>query len=179
MAGLDQGEDFFSDDDFDTLPQNALDELEQNAILYTQHQTQATLIIGNPQSSDYGDGLGDDDLDDAVVIDEAQNLPEGLHPLQSRAEGPSTQREQFRQIHYARQNSVNSLPTRLPVQQLNSPGRQFSQYMPEQLADEGHSTTQSEETIKQAGTDITVETLQKQIQEVCLYYHVLLVLLRK
>lgn len=73
MAGSDDGDDFFSDDDLDDLPQNVLDDLENKAIQYTQYQ--ATQALQNPRASDYGDDLDDDDLDDAIVVDEAQVAP--------------------------------------------------------------------------------------------------------
>ncbi|POS85650.1 hypothetical protein EPUL_002776 [Erysiphe pulchra] len=57
----------FSDDDLDKLPQDTFIELENKAIQYTQAQTQARLNAVS--TSDYGDDLEDDDLNDAVVID--------------------------------------------------------------------------------------------------------------
>ncbi|KAH8809166.1 DNA repair protein-like protein Rad26 [Xylogone sp. PMI_703] len=72
-AGNFDGDDF-DDDALDLLPANALEELENNAIRYTQAQTQA-VHLNAPPSSDYGDDFEDDDLDDAVVIDEAKSTP--------------------------------------------------------------------------------------------------------
>ncbi|RFU30308.1 hypothetical protein B7463_g6024, partial [Scytalidium lignicola] len=73
MEGNFDGDDF-DDDALDLLPANALEELENNAIQYTQAQTQAA-HLKPPPSSDYGDDFEDDDLDDAVVIDEARSTP--------------------------------------------------------------------------------------------------------
>jgi hypothetical protein len=60
--------DDFSDDDFDDLNANALAELENNAIQFTQAQqrTEST----QQASHDYDQDFDDDDLDDAVVIDD-------------------------------------------------------------------------------------------------------------
>ncbi|KAI0007692.1 hypothetical protein F4779DRAFT_591054 [Xylariaceae sp. FL0662B] len=57
--------DEFSDDDFDALNANALQELENNAIQFTQAQRKYEL---SQHESNYG--LEDDDLDDTVVQDE-------------------------------------------------------------------------------------------------------------
>lgn len=84
MAGHHDGEDFFSDDDLDTLPQNAFDELEQTAI----RQTQATQLIKGPPSSNYGDEFDDEDLDDAEVFDAAQGISlSGVSARASKAHG--------------------------------------------------------------------------------------------
>lgn len=70
--------DDFSDDGFDDLNDTTLQELENNAIQFTQAQhlgqtqtQQHTQLLNDPD--DYG--LEDDDLDDTVVIDEAAHLP--------------------------------------------------------------------------------------------------------
>ncbi|KAH8883094.1 hypothetical protein GQ53DRAFT_733010 [Thozetella sp. PMI_491] len=64
--------DNFSDDGFDDLNDLALQELEDNAIQFTQanhlRQTQASQVAPHY-------GLGDDDLDDTVVIDELAHKP--------------------------------------------------------------------------------------------------------
>lgn len=173
MAGLEQGEDFFSDDDLDALPQNALDELEQNAILHTQHQTQATLILGDPQSSDYGDGLDEDDLDDAVVIDKAQNISERRQSFHSLLVGPQSQREQFRRSRYGVHGNVDSLANRAPLQQFDTLRHLPHNHVAERIADDGVRLTPSVEASKQSEADITVEALQKQVQEVRLSCHLL------
>lgn len=68
--------DDFSDDGFDDLNDTVLQELENNAIQYTQAQKQAqSQAAPPPQSSAYEFGFEADDLDDAVVFDEsAQQL---------------------------------------------------------------------------------------------------------
>lgn len=111
MAGQDDDDDF-SDDGIDALPRNALDELENNAILHTQHQTQATQIIIAPPSSDYGDGFDDNDLDDAEVFDEAYGLPDRLQSLRPQIAWSVTQREAFRRGRYAGTNNSNTLADR-------------------------------------------------------------------
>lgn len=78
--------DEFSDDDFDELNVTTLQELENNAIQFTQAQQ-----LGPTQPVNDDDyGLEDDDLDDTVVIDEAAQLPV-RHSVerQSPAQGPS------------------------------------------------------------------------------------------
>lgn len=63
--------DDFDDDDFDELNDTTLQELENNAIQFTQAQKLAPTQAANEE--DYG--LEDDDLDDTVVIDGAAQLP--------------------------------------------------------------------------------------------------------
>lgn len=59
-------DEFFSDDDLDNLNPEVLDGLEHQAIQFTQHQQQVQY-----ESSDYGDDIDDEDLEDAeVVVDE-------------------------------------------------------------------------------------------------------------
>ncbi|KAL1879883.1 hypothetical protein Daus18300_001722 [Diaporthe australafricana] len=78
--------DDFSDDDFDDLNVTTLQELENNAIQFTQAQQ----LGPTQQANDDDYGLEDDDLDDTVVIDEAAQLPI-RHSVerQSPAQGPS------------------------------------------------------------------------------------------
>lgn len=63
--------DDFDDDDFDELNATTLQELENNAIQFTQAQKYVPTQIMNEE--DYG--LEDDDLDDTIVIDGAVQLP--------------------------------------------------------------------------------------------------------
>ncbi len=96
MAGYDDGDSVYGDDDLDALPEDALDELENNAILFTQAQTQAA-PIHHPPTSDYGDEFEDEDLDDAVVIDESRSTPAINHLYSQRTlPGKSSQQNHFR-----------------------------------------------------------------------------------
>ncbi|KAF2962948.1 hypothetical protein GQX73_g10618 [Xylaria multiplex] len=94
--------DDFSDDDFDTLNANALQELENNAIQFTQAQKAYeprdpappdTLQL--PPDISYHHHFEDDDLDDAVVVIQAAPLP---------APAPTPER-------------ISQLPSRIPHQQ--------------------------------------------------------------
>jgi len=166
MAGQDDGDDFFSDSDFDDLPHNALDELENNAILHTQHQTQATQIINAPPSSDYGDGLGDEDLDDAVVFDEAQGVPDRLLALQPSSGGPVPQREEFRKVRYGGPGSVSPLADRTLRQNRNLENCSVPQETPVIIRQNDAAQERQREASKEAEVDPMVEALQKQVQEV-------------
>lgn len=93
MAGHADAESNFSDDDLDDLPPNALQELENNAIRLTQAaNTQGRREV--PPSSDYGDDFDDEDLDDAVVIDEARSAPAIVPALHRANVSKASQREQ-------------------------------------------------------------------------------------
>lgn len=76
--------DDFDDDDFDDLNATTLQELENNAIHFTQAQKLAPTQAVN--EDDYG--LEDDDLDDTVVIDYAAQLP--VRPSVERQLPPPT-----------------------------------------------------------------------------------------
>ncbi|ATY66795.1 DNA repair Rad26 [Cordyceps militaris] len=76
--------DEFSDDGLDDLPENALREIENQAIQFTQAQAQLTQqqprssVDARAQQSDYG-WEEDDDLDTAQVVNDA-GLPVGRRP---------------------------------------------------------------------------------------------------
>ncbi|KAI9649565.1 hypothetical protein NHQ30_002145 [Ciborinia camelliae] len=102
MAPHEDGENNFSDDDFlNDIPADALEELENNAIAFTQAQIKA------PPSSDYGDEFDDDDLDDAIVIDEARSAPAVVPYVHRNNVNQATRQEQFRQQRYGDTNIVN------------------------------------------------------------------------
>ncbi|ESZ95526.1 hypothetical protein SBOR_4079 [Sclerotinia borealis F-4128] len=102
MAPHEDGENNFSDDDFlNDIPADALEELENNAIAFTQAQIKA------PPSSDYGDELDDDDLDDAVVIDEARSAPAVVPFVHRNNLNPVARQEQIRKQRYGDTNIVN------------------------------------------------------------------------
>jgi hypothetical protein len=140
MAGHhDDEEDYFDDDDLDALPNDTLIELENNAIQFTQAQTQAR--HKPPPSSDYGDDFEDENLDDAVVIDESRSTP-AIVPTYSRYNaGQTTQSEQFRQQRYGT-ISHPDLPTSVrpnnpPI--FNQPSRLPSHPLPSnRLVPQGH-----------------------------------------
>jgi hypothetical protein len=71
----------FDEFDLNDLPEDALDELESNAIQFTQaqHNAPSTSRVVAAAGSDYGDDFEDDDLDDNVVIDESRSTP-ALNP---------------------------------------------------------------------------------------------------
>lgn len=167
MAGQDDGDSYFSDSELDDLPHNALDELENNAILYTQHQTQATQLITVPPSSDYGDGFDDEDLDDAVVFDEAQVVPDRLLALQSQATGATTQRGQFRNGRYVGLGNIIPLADRTLKQNWTAE-KHSSQKKDALLSGQQNEARQNlqEGVAKEATIDPVIEALQKQVQEV-------------
>jgi len=94
----------FDDFDLDDLPNDALEELESNAIHFTQAQLneQASAHIVKRESSDYGDDFGDDDLDNNVVIDESRSTP---------ALNPSFQPRQSTQHNKLPQRSASKAPS--------------------------------------------------------------------
>ncbi|KAI0532070.1 hypothetical protein GGR58DRAFT_199086 [Xylaria digitata] len=94
--------DDFSDDDFDTLNANALQELENNAIQFTQAQKTYEHrdpvppgALQLPPDISYHHHFEDDDLDDAVVVVQDAPLP---------APAPTPER-------------ISQLPSRIPHQQ--------------------------------------------------------------
>lgn len=164
MAGFDDGEDpCWDDDDLDAIPGDQLAELEQNAIQFTQHQTQGAFTA--PPSSDYGDEFEDEELDDSVVYDESRGIPPQLQSLNTHRPGPSTQRELFRMQRYGAAGNVHEIQNRPPTEQWQSASKPVPQLIkrattavPAQLS----TTTNSSTTI-----DVhDVDNLQRQVQEV-------------
>ena len=105
MAGHGNEESFFDDNDLDVLPNDVLLELENNAIQFTQAQTNNANRPKAAPSSDYGDDFEDEDLDDAVVIDESRSIPAVVPILHRNVPGQATQQEQFRQQRYGEANN--------------------------------------------------------------------------
>ncbi|KAI0508839.1 hypothetical protein F5B22DRAFT_618925 [Xylaria bambusicola] len=104
--------DDFSDDDFDALNANALQELENNAIQFTQaqkpypRQEPPPLPAPQPRQDD-GYDYEDDDLDDAVVVVQDARQPKpALSPTRDRSA---------------------QLPTRIPLQQQQQQQQQRQQ----------------------------------------------------
>lgn len=152
MAGHDDGESAYDDDDLDDLPSDALVELENNAIQFTQAQR-----VKAAPSSDYGDDFEDGDLDDAVVIDESRSTP----ALRQTVPGPAIQHEQFRRQRYGMANNSN-----LANRQRYNPPPKFneSSRLPSgpivQHADKVEQGTGEQA----AGSDVL--SLQRQVEEV-------------
>lgn len=158
MSAQEYGEDFFSDDDLDTA---AFDELENNAIQATQAQTQALRAAPQQQSSDYGaPDLEGDDLDDAVVVDEARSTPSIIPILQKN--GVAQAQERFR----SQEDGVTQSATQSQRKQIASiPPRQTIPYHP------SPSIPRDESMRAQQGSQVDTSNLgalQKQIQEVLL-----------
>ncbi|KAK6953763.1 hypothetical protein Daesc_003725 [Daldinia eschscholtzii] len=93
--------DEFSDDDFDTLNANVLEELENNAIQFTQAQKKYEQSQSQSQSqTQFVDDFEDDDLDDAVVQDELRGnpvLPQETTELPSRIVPQQQYQQQYQQ----------------------------------------------------------------------------------
>ena len=123
MAGYDDGDSIYGDDDLDALPEDTLDQLENNAILFTQAQTQAPLPH-HPPTSDYGDDFDDEDLDDAVVIDESRSTP-AVNVYNNR-HVPGHSSQQFRPPQYGSANSALSSKLRSnPPPKLNQSSSRY------------------------------------------------------
>ncbi|KAG4433559.1 hypothetical protein IFR05_010955 [Cadophora sp. M221] len=161
MAGLDDGENFFGDDDLDTLPEAALEELENNAIQFTQAQTQAARLQP-PPSSDYGDDFDDEDLDDAVVIDQSRTVPSAPSYSNRNVFGQPPQRDQFRP-----QQHPNPSPI-LPNRQRPNPPPKYSQpnrYQPRPATPQNDSMQAEQGSAPSTQTNSEVERLQSIIEE--------------
>ena len=165
MAGHYDGEISFDDDDLDALGHDALAELENNAIQFTQAQPASRFVIS--PSSDYGDDFEDDDLDSEVVIDESRSTPVSKVISRRVIPGQATHSEQFRQQrHGAPSNLHASLANRKPPAY---PQKYDQRDVPSQPV----PTPQDESMVAQAGslsvgTGSRVESLQRQIEEVVL-----------
>jgi hypothetical protein len=169
MAGHDDGDDFFSDDGLDNLPHDALTELENNAIHFTQAQHPAHLTA--PPSSDYGDDFEDDDLDDAVVIDESRSTPAINPGFQRSKPGHTIQRDQLQQqrpVPSSNPNIANRQGQNAPLPPRFS---QVTRLHPPVPIPQHESMVVEQGSQPSAGPDDQVESLQRQIEEVwCTYY---------
>lgn len=167
----------FSDEELDSLPADALVELENNAIQFTQAQTQARYskpanAANAAPSSDYGDEIGDEDLDDAVIIDESKSTPAIIPGFQRQVPNQAAQREQFRQQRYG---STSNTYTALADRQRNPPippPPRFSQstpVVPRAPVPQNDSMTAEQGSQPSVSGDNSAEALQIQFQEVGYY----------
>ncbi|KAK0621033.1 hypothetical protein B0T14DRAFT_429255 [Immersiella caudata] len=130
--------DEFSDDGFDDLDDSILQEIENNALQFTQAQKLAQSQAAPTQPLAYEYGVEDDDLDDTVVIDERD-----LQPARPGvASALPAQQAQRLGVGLAGKQQWNQQFPRLPVppqplhqrpayparQQLPPPRSQFSQF---------------------------------------------------
>jgi hypothetical protein len=169
MAGHDDEENFFDDDDLDALPHDALIELENNAIQFTQAQMNYTSKVKAAPSSDYGDDFEDADLDDAVVIDESRSTPAIIPTLRRNVPGPATQQEHFRQQRHDTVDNPNlanrqryNPPAKFNETNRLSPPAPIAPYEPK--VEQGNRE-------QAPGPDIS--SLQRQIEEVMFSDHIL------
>ncbi|PQE24932.1 hypothetical protein CJF32_00007315 [Rutstroemia sp. NJR-2017a WRK4] len=155
MAPNEYGENNFSDDDFlDDLPPDALTELENNAITFTQKAN-----FKPSPSSDYGDDFDDEDLDDTVVVDEARSAPAVVPPAHRKNPNPVVQREQFRQQRYGDSGIANRTRNDAAVELAGQPDH-LLQTIPLPREDSSVSRQQS-----QSVADGDAEALRKLVQE--------------
>ena len=159
MAPHEDGENNFSDDDFlNDIPADALDELENNAIAFTQAQIKA------PPSSDYGDEFDDDDLDDTVVVDEARSAPAVVPYVPRNNLNQAVRQEQFQQQNYKDADIVNR-----PRDYIGPARPRQSDHLPQPFSNpvsRENSNLSRQATQLVAGDDN--EALRKLVQEVFL-----------
>ncbi|CAG8973689.1 hypothetical protein HYALB_00006959 [Hymenoscyphus albidus] len=168
MAGLDE-EDYFSDDVdvLNGLGNDYLTELENNAIQFTQAQARTKVA----PSSDYGDGIDDEDFDDAVVIDESRSIPAITSALQRNVPGQSSERGHFRQFRQQHDGlgTISNPRAQLADRQLANipPAPQFdhSRQIPNRVVVAQHDSMLAEQGSQPSFPDEGIELMQKQIQE--------------
>jgi hypothetical protein len=163
MARQDDGDNFFDDDDLDTLPHDALIELENNAIQFTQAQTATRYNAA--ASSDYGDDFDDEELDDAVVIDESRSTPAAIPALHRNIPGQATPREQFR---HQRHGTLSTLNPNLASRQQPPDPPKFNQPNRSQPRIPQNDSMTAQQGSQASRVDANVENLQRQIEEVML-----------
>ncbi|KAK0119862.1 hypothetical protein ONS95_011292 [Cadophora gregata] len=160
MAGFDDGDSFFGDDDLDTLPQDALEELENNAIQFTQAQTQA--LPQPPPSSDYGDDFDDEDLDNAVVVDQSRAIPLVPSYPNRSVSGQPPPRDQNRPQPHPTPSPI------LPNRKRTNPPPKFSQpnrYPPQLVVPEDDSLRVEHGSATSSQPSSEVQRLQSIIEE--------------
>jgi len=165
----------FSDDELDSLPVDAFVELETNAIQLTQVHTQtrysktAAAVKAAP-SSDYGDEIGEEDLDDAVIIDESRSTPAIIQGLQRSVPSQAVQREHFRQQRYGTiANPQPHLADRRGNRPTPPPPPRFSQtnQLPQRAQIPQHDSMRAEHGSQPSVTgDNAADKMRRQFQEV-------------
>ncbi|CZR64986.1 related to protein UVS-3 (presumed DNA repair and checkpoint control protein) [Phialocephala subalpina] len=166
MAGYDDDEEVFDDDDFDALPDDAFVELENNAIQFTQAQTQAAQGKVVAPSSDYGDDLDDVDFDEDIIVDEARSTPAIIAPPPRNNQGHPTQQEQFRQQRYGATSNSNSISQLANRTRPTPPRFNVSNYVrPPAAIPLNDSVVAEQGSQHSAASDVKVESLQKQLEE--------------
>lgn len=166
MAGYEGDDDEYGDDDLDALPDDTLIELENNAIQFTQAQTQAARAKAVAPSSDYGDEFDENDFDEEIVIDESRSTPV-IAPSQRNIPGQITPQEQFRQQRYGTINNSNTI-TQLANRPRPTPPRfDDTTRIRQPVAIPLHDSVVAEQGSQpSASSDVKVESLQKQVEEV-------------
>lgn len=115
-------DDYFDDADFDNLPPNTLQELEQKAFSSTQRNVTAPLQPPNLETNDCGNaspssdyGLDDEDVVDLDAQDNslAARFPRSAPP---QPLDPATEREQWRRQRYADPSKIGTVPQAQPLQ---------------------------------------------------------------
>ncbi|TVY24546.1 hypothetical protein LHYA1_G006276 [Lachnellula hyalina] len=164
----------FSDDELDSLPVDAFVELETNAIQFTQVHTQtrysktAAAVKAAP-SSDYGDEIGEEDLDDAVIIDESRSTPAIIQGLQRSVPSQAVQREHFRQQRYGTiANPQPHLADRRGSRPTPPPPPRFSQtnQLPQRAQIPQHDSMRAEHGSQPSVTgDNAADKMRRQFQE--------------
>lgn len=157
MAGHDDdGDSFFGDDDLDALPEDALDELENNAIQFTQASRYQP-----PPSSDYGDEFDDEDLDDAIVVDESRSAPVTTHYPHRSIPGQTPQRFQHSIAnHLLAQRQFPSPPAKFHQPQSDQSLRATLQHR------EGDSLQNDQRSAASTPAISEVEQLRRKVEEV-------------
>ena len=160
MSGMDDNEDEtnFSDDDLDALPDNALIELEQNAIQSTQHPAKhysqqdrfvqsSTHYIGPlqrdlvPQRIQPGYADFDSEHFDARLFDDAgvaTPVEEAEEIIQPRPPGEWTQREDWRQDRFGQRQHQDASKRSLRVTQHQQQHAHHAAHRDNGYVDRGH-----------------------------------------
>ncbi|KAG7113530.1 hypothetical protein HYQ45_016751 [Verticillium longisporum] len=106
--------DNYSDDGFDDLNPNVLQELENNAIQFTQAQTQAPPRTQQPADNPYNDlEFEDDDLDDTELIDGLLPQAPVARPAYQQPLASQAPRESGNDVVAAMQQRLKALESEL------------------------------------------------------------------
>lgn len=154
-------EDTFSD--WGDLEDDALAELENNAIQFTQAQrpAQEPARLVAP-SSDYGDDFEDGDLDDNVVIDESRSTP-ALNPT-FHPQRPSQQN--YHQDQFLQRSATNAVVNVAVKHHIRPPPHRFNPSQSQRNIPHRQEPTSSHRNTQPQEQDVALQDLQRQIEEV-------------
>jgi hypothetical protein len=150
----------YSDDDFDSLPINTLNELENTAIQFTQQQQ-----VVHELSSDYGDDFDGEGIDDSVTLEDAKSIPVTVPQPQKSTIRHAAPRERFGLEHYESNQAGLEAPQRSITSPANARTNDHSDWQQYSHSQQAIKQKHMGEREQEPSDGLAVSDLQKQIDD--------------